>query len=98
MAKQVKNWELVDLGEAPSGSFDYFGGGMNGQECSLVGEGDSPREAVENVLEQMLEEGFDTAGLEDLISAKHPEFFDGNGAVECSDDCSYHVGFRFDEN
>ena len=111
MAK-VTRYELCDLGIDNSQYFPGFGTSGTGFTESALGVGDDPREALDDVLEQMAFRGVDVSGLERMILARYPDLTDADDYVWDWDDDDdddddeemdmhlederYYIGIRFD--
>jgi hypothetical protein len=102
------NFEVVDLGVEVADYFQGFGVSFTPFSDSVVGVGNSPREALEDALEQIANSGDDTQELENAIREQHPRYYEAAGSQSVEEivsewegddneqtDRYYYVGIRY---
>ena len=75
--KQVTAWELVDIGIEHPQYFQGFDTVFTDYTDCAVGVGQDPREALDDCLENLVQQDYDVEELEKQILAKYPDFNNG---------------------
>ena len=104
----IVNFEIVDLGVGPEGSFDHWGPGFNlDMNASVIGEGPTARKALDDALDQMAIDGLGTrllhesaleAGFMGSMADVDADRIPPHDDAEDEDDDTplvYHIGIRF---
>jgi len=99
------NCEVVDLGVQVADYFQGFGVSFTPFSDCVVGNGNSPREALEDALEQIANNGVDTTEMEQEIRKTYPDFYEAAGSQtveeisadwnEDGTDRYYYIGIRY---
>lgn len=102
----VSEIELVDYGVDNAQYFQGHGVSYTEYQHSALGVGDTFADAIENALEQLACDDFDSNAAEAMLKAEHglevwPETINAHDGHNCEDDdaCEmhYYVGLRWNE-
>lgn len=100
MAVRIKEFELVDIGIEHEQYFKGFGYCHSQFDNCAVGIGNDPREALDDCLENIACQGYETEQMESDILAEYPAFSDAkaisDGTVPSNfEDSHYYIGIRW---
>lgn len=108
----IDQFEILDLGVIPEGELATWGASFRAFDCAIIGEGSSARQAIDDALNQLALDGFDTrllheagveAGFYGVEASKHVsdiEPMEGDEEDEESDEAenvNYLIGIRYNE-
>lgn len=106
---EIVNFEIVDLGVGPEGSFDHWGPGFNpDMNASAMGVGDTARKALDDALDQLALDGYGTrllhesaleagfmGSMADAPADSIPAHSDEDEDEDDDTPLQYHIGIRF---
>ena len=98
--QKVSDFQLDDMGIENCQYFQGYGVSFTPFAFCAYGVGDNPREALDDCLEQVAQEGIDTEDLEARIIAENnreqlPETPSVSEEYPDSEDVYYHVGIKW---
>ena len=103
---RVEEFEIVDLGVAPAGSFETWGPSFSVYSDAVVGSGDTGEAALQNALNQIALLGLDAAPVEEYAresgyfsqdaSTPLEEIVEGDDLLQ-DQAVRYYIGIRFDD-
>jgi len=101
-AKPIGEFELIDHGMEHSQYFQGCGIAFTRFAYVVTGIGDTPADAIDDCLEQIAMNGFDTEGMEARIMEQEgwdalPETPDRQAIYGSIEDIYYHVSIRWNE-
>jgi len=102
----VEEFEIVDLGVAPAGTFEAWGPSFSAYTDAVVGSGDTGEAALQDALNQIAMLGLDAAPVEEQAresgyfsqdaSTPLEEIVEGDELLQ-DQAVRYYIGIRFDD-